>query len=214
MNNILLKSKTKLVIAVTILTMFAEIFFGLWTNSMALTADGFHMGTHAFALFITFIMCSVVAKYQDKEELLNAIGGYTSALLLLATSFFVFYESIERLINLRNISFDDAILVTVIGLIVNIICIFIMGDHGHHHHKHQDEPEHIEHKGENLNFSAAYIHILSDALTSIIAIVALVLGKYLGLIFLDPIMGIVGGVLILKWSVNLIKKSFKVFLEY
>ena len=89
-----------------------------------------------------------------------------------------------------------------------------MGDHGHHHHKHQDEPEHIEHKGENLNFSAAYIHILSDALTSIIAIVALVLGKYLGLIFLDPIMGIVGGVLILKWSVNLIKKSFKVFLEY
>ena len=203
MDNILLKNKTKLVIMVTLITMVAEIFFGLITNSMALTADGFHMGTHALALFITFIMCIIINKYKAKEELLNAIGGYTSALLLLATSFFIIYESAERLINLKPISFNDAILVTVIGLVVNIICIVIMEDN---HHDHED-------KHENLNFKAAYLHILTDALTSVIAIVALLMGKYFGLVFLDPIMGILGGLLIFKWSINLIRKSFNVFVK-
>ena len=215
MNNDILKSKTKLVIAVTLLIMFAEIFFGLLTNSMALTADGFHMGTHAFALFITFIMCIIIAKHEKKEKLLNAVGGYTSALLLMATAFFVIYESLERLINVKTISFDEAILVTVIGLIVNVICILIMGDSHHHdHHEHHDhDGNDEEHQHENLNFKAAYIHILADALTSIIAIAALILGKYCGFTFLDPIMGIVGGILIFKWSINLIKKSFDVFLK-
>ena len=212
MDNNILKNKTKLVIFVTLVTMFAEIFFGLITNSMALTADGFHMGTHALALFITFAVCLMVSKYKHKEEILNALGGYTSALLLLATSFFVIYESIERLINSKSIQFNDAILVTVVGLVVNVVCILIMGDN--HHHDHKDHTHlNKKHDHENLNFKAAYLHILTDALTSVIAIIALVLGKYFGLVFLDPIMGIVGGLLIFRWSLGLIVKSFNVFIK-
>ena len=216
MDNTILKNKTKIVILVTLITMVAEIFFGLITNSMALTADGFHMGTHVLALSITFIMCIIINKYKEKEELLNAVGGYTSALLLLITSFFVIYESTERLLNTKEISFNDALLVTVIGLIVNVICMLIMEDNHHHNHNHKNH-ENKEHnhgeKNENLNFKAAYLHILTDALTSVIAIIALLMGKYFNLVFLDPIMGIVGGLLIFKWSINLIRKSFDVFVK-
>lgn len=212
MNNEILKTKTLLVIAVTLITMVAEISFGIITKSMALTADGFHMGTHALALFITFLVCLVIAKYKDKEEILNALGGYTSALFLGATSLGIIYESISRFINPQSISFNEAILVTVIGLIVNIICILIMSDHhGHNHlHNHNHEPEH-EHK-ENLNFKAAYLHILADALTSVMAILALLCGKYFGWVFFDPLIGMVGGLIILKWSIDLIKSSFNILI--
>lgn len=212
MNNEVLKTKTLMVIAVTLLTMIAEISFGFITKSMALTADGFHMGTHALALFITFLVCLVIARYKDKEDVLNALGGYTSALFLGATSIGIIYESVSRFINPQTISFNEAILVTVVGLIVNLICIFIMSDgHGHHHlHAHQHQPEH--HHKENLNFKAAYLHILADALTSVMAIVALLCGKYFGWVFFDPLIGLVGGLIILKWSVDLIKSSFNILI--
>lgn len=212
MNNEVLKTKTLLVIAVTLLTMIAEISFGFITKSMALTADGFHMGTHALALFITLLVCLVIVRYKDKEEVLNALGGYTSALFLGATSIGIIYESVSRFINPQTISFNEAILVTVVGLIVNLICIFIMSDgHGHHHlHAHQHQPEH-NHK-ENLNFKAAYLHILADALTSVMAILALLCGKYFGWVFFDPLIGLVGGLIILKWSVDLIKSSFNILI--
>lgn len=212
MNNEVLKTKTLMVIAVTLLTMIAEISFGFITKSMALTADGFHMGTHALALFITFLVCLVIARYKDKEDVLNALGGYTSALFLGATSIGIIYESVSRFINPQTISFNEAILVTVVGLIVNLICIFIMSDgHGHHHlHAHQHQPEH--HHKENLNFKAAYLHILADALTSVMAILALLCGKYFGWVFFDPLIGLVGGLIILKWSVDLIKSSFNILI--
>lgn len=212
MNNEVLKTKTLMVIAVTLLTMIAEISFGFITKSMALTADGFHMGTHALALFITLLVCLVIARYKDKEDILNALGGYTSALFLGATSIGIIYESVSRFINPQTISFNEAILVTVVGLIVNLICIFIMSDgHGHHHlHAHQHQPEH--HHKENLNFKAAYLHILADALTSVMAILALLCGKYFGWVFFDPLIGLVGGLIILKWSVDLIKSSFNILI--
>lgn len=207
MNNEVLKTKTLMVIAVTLLTMIAEISFGFITKSMALTADGFHMGTHALALFITLLVCLVIARYKDKEDILNALGGYTSALFLGATSIGIIYESVSRFINPQTISFNEAILVTVVGLIVNLICIFIMSDsHEHHHGDH-----HHEHK-ENLNFKAAYLHILADALTSVMAILALLCGKYFGWVFFDPLIGLVGGLIILKWSVDLIKSSFNILI--
>lgn len=202
-NNQLFK-KTKLVIGVTLLTMAAEIYFGFITNSMALLADGFHMGTHAFALLITIIVCYLALKNQKKEEKFNALGGYTSAILLGFTSLGIIWESIERFINPLSISFTDAILVAVIGLVVNILCVMLMGEkHSHHHH----------HESENLNYKAAYMHILADAFTSILAITALLLGKYFGLIFLDPIIGIMGGFVIGKWSLDLLKKSSKILLD-
>lgn len=212
MNNEVLKNKTLLVIIVTLLTMIAEISFGIFTKSMALTADGFHMGTHALALTITFFVCQVITRYQNKEEILNALGGYTSAILLGLTSFGIIYESLERFIHPKQISFNDAILVTIIGLIVNIICIFIMSDKHTHLCEHHHEHKHHQHS-ENLNFKAAYMHILADALTSVMAIIALLMGKYFGLIFLDPLIGIIGGLIILKWAIGLIKQSFKIIIN-
>lgn len=209
MDNVLLKKRTMAVIVITIITMIAEIYFGIVSHSMALTADGFHMGTHALALAITFVVCVFAIKYKDKAEKLNALGGYTSAILLGFTSLAIIYESIERFFKPLRISFTDAILVAVIGLIVNLICVLVMGGKHHHHHGCNHE-----HKEENLNYKAAYLHILADAFTSILAIAALLLGKYFGLVFLDPCIGILGGVIIAKWAIDLIKSSSLILLDF
>lgn len=214
MDNKALKTKTALVIVITILTMVAEIYFGIVSHSMALTADGFHMGTHALALTITFFVCIFAIKYQDKTDKINALGGYTSSLLLGFTSIGILYESIERFFKPLTISFGDAILVAIIGLVVNIICVLIMGDSHPHHHHHEKLEEHKDGAKENLNYKAAYLHILADAFTSILAIGALLLGKYFGLVFLDPVMGILGGIIIAKWSIDLIKSSSKILLDF
>ena len=211
MDNIKKKKRTMAVIIITLITMAAEIYFGIISHSMALTADGFHMGTHALALAITFIVCIFAIKYKDKTEKLNALGGYTSAILLGFTSLAIIYESVERFFKPLEISFTDAILVAVIGLVVNLICVLVMG--GKHHHHHGCHHEH-EHKEENLNFKAAYLHILADAFTSILAIAALLLGKYFGLVFLDPCIGILGGLIIAKWAVDLIKSSSLILLDF
>ncbi len=210
MNNETLKNKTLLVIIITLITMILEITFGLISGSMALTADGLHMATHALALGITFAVCHIITKIKNKEEILNALGGYTSAIFLLLTALGIIFESIERFINPINISFNEAILVSIIGLIINIICIVIMGDF--HHHSHSIGKCSHHHK-ENLNFKAAYLHILADVITSIMAIIALILGKYVGLVFLDSVIGIVGGIIIFKWAVNLLKTSFKILIS-
>lgn len=213
MKNNHLKTRTGLVIIVTILTMIAEIYFGIITNSMALTADGFHMGTHAVALSITFVICLFIAKYQEKSEKLNALGGYTSAILLGFTSLGIIWESGERFFKPMVISFSDAILVAIIGLVVNVVCVFIMSNLGGHSHSHY-EIKHEHSHDENLNYKAAYLHLLADAFTSILAIGALLLGKYLGLAFLDPIIGVVGGLIIAKWAVDLLKSSSSILLDF
>ncbi len=210
MDNVLLKKRTLAVIIITLITMAAEIYFGIISHSMALTADGFHMGTHALALAITFIVCIFAIKYKDKTEKLNALGGYTSAILLGFTSLAIIYESVERFFKPLEISFTDAILVAVIGLVVNLICVMVMGGHHHHHDCHHSH----EKENENLNFKAAYLHILADAFTSILAIAALLLGKYFGLVFLDPCIGILGGLIIAKWAVDLIKSSSLILLDF
>ena len=236
----MLKKRSMAVIIITIITMIAEIYFGIASHSMALTADGFHMGTHAIALLITFLCCILALKYQDKTSKFDALGGYTSAILLGFTSLGIIYESVERIFRPLNISFEDAILVAVIGLIVNLLCVVVMGGHHvhmgcnsceHHHSKKPcEECSHDEHdknhnhhcvhndkdvvKGKNLNFKAAYLHILADAFTSILAITALVLGKYFGLVFLDPAMGILGGLIIAKWAIGLLKSSSLILLDF
>jgi len=200
------EKKTVIVIIFTVITMVAEILFGILTNSMALLADGCHMGTHALALTITFLAYFFIRKIQNCKncdlvsEKISAFAGYTSSLFLLTTAFWIVYESFDRLFHPLNISFNEALLVAVIGLVVNLLCVFVM------EHKH-------EHKYEDYNFKSAYLHILTDALTSVFAIVALLAGKYFGLYFLDPVMGFVGGALILKWSIGLIKDTSKVLLD-
>ena len=213
MDNSILKNKSLLVVVITIITMIAEIYYGIISHSMALTADGFHMGTHALALGITFLVCIFAIKYQDKTEKFNALGGYTSAILLGFTSLAIIWESIERFFHPLNISFSEAILVAIIGLIVNLLCVLIMGGK-HHHHEHNHCHKHHEKSEDNLNYKAAYLHILADALTSIFAICALILGKYLGWVILDPIIGILGGIIIAKWAIGLLISSSKILLDF
>ncbi len=202
-HNVENEKKTLIVIILTIITMIAEIAFGFFTNSMALLSDGMHMGTHAFAFAITYfayLFMRKIEKEKNAEKVshkVSALAGYTSSLFLALTAFWIVIESVERLINPLKISFNQAILVAVIGLIVNLICVFIM-ENGHK----TDEKD--------FNFKSAYLHILTDAMTSLFAIFALLAGKYFGLYFLDPFMGFVGAWLIFKWSFGLIKETFKI----
>ncbi len=191
--------RTLLVILLTILTMFAEIFYGFITNSMALLSDGWHMGTHALALGITlaaYIFITKISKHEHAHhvsEKISSLAGYTSSLFLLLTAVWIIFESITRFFKPLEISFNDAILVAIIGLSVNLVCIFIM------EFKNKDTKDY--------NYKAAYLHILTDVLTSIFAIIALLAGKFLGWTLLDPVIGILGGIMILKWCIELVKNT-------
>lgn len=202
--------KTLAVIIFTIIAMIAEIGYGYFTNSMALLADGYHMGTHALALGLTYAAYILIKKY--KTDKIGTLAGYTSSLFLGFTGIWIIIEAIQRFLNPLEIRFEEAILVAVVGLIVNVICIFIMEGKEHNHHNHH---EHNEHKQNNdYNFKAAYLHILADALTSILAIGALLAGKYLNLIYFDSIIGILGGILIIKWAIGLLKDTVKILIDY
>ena len=209
MSNNEAKNKTLLVIILTLVTMVFEIFFGIVTRSMALTADGWHMGTHAFALSITFFAYILSAKlsksekYEINVDKIGTLAGFASSILLGITGVWILFESVARFFNPYEIHFNDAIIVAVIGLVVNLLSIFIMGVKSHHHnHEHKD-----------YNFLAAYMHILADALTSFFAIFALLAGKFFGLVFLDPLVGIIGGVMICLWAYNLIKSTSIILLD-
>lgn len=186
--------------------MIAEIVYGYLTNSMALLADGWHMGTHALALGIAYGAYVFIRKIHDQDgadvvsQKISALGGYTSSLFLTFTAMWIIFESFDRLVNPLKISFNEAILVAIIGLVVNCICVFVM--------EYKSDK-----KNEDYNYKAAYLHILTDAMTSVFAIVALLSGKFFGFFFLDPIMGFVGGALILRWSFGLIKNTSKILLD-
>ena len=211
MNNTVLRKRTIAVLIVTIAMMVAEIYYGIMTHSMGLTADGFHMGTHAVAFLITLIVCILVSRFQEQEHKLNALGGGVSAILLGVTALGVIYESVERFFKPLGISFEEAILVAIIGLGVNLLCMLIMGGnnpfHNHKCHHCGDEHHHHNHE-ENLDFKAAYLHIASDVLTSVLAIGALCAGKYFNLVFLDSVIGLVGGIIIAKWAFGILKSSY------
>ena len=203
---------TFIVILLTVLTMAAEIGYGYFTKSMALLADGYHMGTHALALGLTLIAYILARKFQNSDlfkngtDKIGTLAGYTSSIFLGATGIWIIYEAFQRFIHPEQIKFNEAILVAIIGLIVNSVCIFIM-EKGHKCH----DKEHEEHK--DYNFLAAYYHILADALTSVLAIIALIAGKYFNIIALDSIIGILGGILILNWSYHLIKDTVKILID-
>lgn len=196
------KKKTLIVIIFTIIAMTAEIFYGYLTNSMALLADGYHMGTHALALGLTFAAYILIKKLNNDK--IGTLMGYTSSLFLGLTGVWIIIEAILRFLNPMRIQFEEAIIVAVLGLIVNTLCILIMEgkNHSHHHKEHTD-----------YNFKAAYYHILADALTSILAICALLLGKFFNFIYLDPLIGILGGILIIKWALGLLKDTVKILVD-
>lgn len=230
------ETRTLAVFALTLITMAVEITAGVVTGSMALLADGLHMGSHALALGINAFAYWYARRHANNPAFsfgtgkVNALGGFTGALLLAAFSAGMAFESIERLVNPTNIAFDYAIGVAVIGLVVNGLSVFLLGDHDHGHshghghghvhtdtHHHQEDglehPRSHSHAHHDHNLRSAYLHVLADALTSVLAIVALLAGKYWGTHWMDPMMGIVGALLVARWSVTLLGDTSDTLLD-
>lgn len=210
---------TRRVIALTLVMMAIEISAGMKFGSMALLADGWHMGTHAIALGITAFAYLFARKHADNPNYsfgtgkVGVLGGFASAVVLAVIALIMGVESAQRLFEPRPIRFNEAIGVAVVGLIVNLISAYLLMD-THHHHDHKPSDAHqASHHHHDHNLRAAYLHVIADALTSVLAIVALFTGKLLGWNWMDPIMGMVGAVIILKWSQGLLRDTGKILLD-
>jgi cation diffusion facilitator family transporter len=207
--------KTFITIIITALMMVIEIVAGILFGSMALLADGLHMASHAVALSINFFAYVYARRHAHNPRYsfgtgkVNALGGFTGAVLLAMFSLLMAWESIGRLIQPAHIIFNQAIFVAVLGLIVNGICVFIL-DTEHHHAEH---PEHSDDHHHDHNLKSAYLHVMADALTSVLAIVALLTAKYLGFVWMDPVMGIFGSILVARWSYGLLRSTGYVLLD-
>jgi cation diffusion facilitator family transporter len=215
------EKRTIIVVGLTLVMMVWEIAAGLVYGSMALLADGLHMGSHATALGIAAFAYAYARKNATNARFsfgtgkVNALGGFTGALLLAGFALFMVIESVDRFMNPVVISFNGAIFVAVIGLIVNGVSAWILGDDHNHSHAHQEDESrsHHHHSHHDHNRQAAYFHVLADALTSLLAIIALLAGKYAGWNWMDPVMGIVGAILITRWSWGLLQTTASVLLD-
>ena len=204
--------RTRMVIVITAVMMVIEIAAGLFSHSMALLADGWHMSTHVIAFLIT-----AVAYYLARRHAANArfsfgtgkigvLGGFTSAVILAIVAFLMAGESVRRLFVPLTIHFNEAIAIACVGLLVNLGCAALLSDHHHqngtggaHHH--------------DLNLRAAYLHVLADAFTSVLAIMALTGGKFFGWAWLDPVVGIVGSGVVFSWAYTLLRDSSGILLD-
>lgn len=216
--------RTLWVVLLTVVMMVGEIAAGYITGSMALLADGFHMATHAGALGIAAAAYAYAKRHATNSRFsfgtgkVGDLGGFASALILGLVALAVGAESVVRLFQPNEVQFGTAIGIAVVGLLVNIVSALLLGhghdhDHGHDHHHHHDHGHSHGHSTGDNNLRSAYVHVLADALTSVLAIVALLAGKYLGWVWLDPVMGIVGAVVIGRWSWNLMKVTAGVLLD-
>lgn len=221
-----------LVLSISFTVMVVEILGGYAFNSMALLADGWHMGTHTIAIGIT-VLAYLYAKNKANDPSfafgtwkVEILGAYTSALLLIFVGLTMGYESIERLFNPKTIDYGYAIATALIGLLVNALSALILGHHSHdHHHGHTHTVGHSHGHGRaddsdnrspletDLNLKAAYIHVITDAITSLLAIIALIAGLLFDWNWMDPLMGIVGSILVLLWSRSLIKQTTSILID-
>ena len=213
------EKRTLYVLILTVTTMVVEIAAGTMFGSMALLADGWHMGTHAAAFCITLFAYRYAKQNAHNDRFsfgtgkVSVLGGFTSAIALGIVALMMMVESIHRLFNPENIQFNEAIMVAVIGLVVNLASMLLLQDHHHHGHDHHDHHGHDHEHHHDHNLTAAYFHVLADTLTSLLAIVALIVGKFYGWIWLDAMMGIVGAVVIGKWTLGLMKQTAPVLLD-
>jgi cation diffusion facilitator family transporter len=231
--------RTWIVVAITAVTMVVEIVAGYLTGSMALTADGWHMATHVVALSIAGLTYLLARRWVTDERFafgtwkIEVLGAFSSALLLAVIALAMIVESVHLLFAPVTISFGPALVVALIGLTVNLVSAWVLGGgheghgHGHEHghdrsrgdqdHHGHDHAPHAAARGEahehDLNLRSAYIHVLADAFTSVLAIVALAAGLWLGVSWLDPLMGIVGAGVIVWWSKGLVGDSARVLLD-
>ena len=217
--------RTRLVLVLTLLTMILEIAAGIVFGSMALLADGWHMGTHVAAFMITLYAYRYSrrhahdGKFAFSSGKVGVLGGFASSVALGVVALMMLIESGERILSPRIIQFDHALLVAGFGLFINFVCALLLKDshqhshsHSHaHEHDHHDHHHHEHHSDHNLR--AAYFHVLADALTSLLAIIALYSGKMYGWQWLDPTMGIVGALIISRWSFLLMRETSPVLLD-
>lgn len=210
--------RTRWVVVLTAIMMFGEIAAGYLTGSMALLADGFHMATHAGALGVAAFAYGYAKRHRFDPRFsfgtgkVGELAGFASALVLAIVALGIGFESIVRIAQPVDVNFADATLVAVLGLIVNLVSAFLLKDRGHGHGHHHGHHHHHGHSHDN-NLRAAYVHVIADALTSVLAIIALLAGRYLGWVWLDPIMGLVGAAVIARWSWGLMIDTAKVLLD-
>ncbi len=213
---------TRRVVFITAAMMVVEITGGYWLNSMALLADGWHMSSHALAMGLS-VMAYVLARRYAKDGRfafgtwkIEILGGFSSALLLAVVAALMMVQSLERLFVPAVIHYDDAILIAVLGLGVNLLCAWLLKGEHHHGHGH-DHPHGHDHGHDghhhDVNLRAAYLHVVADAATSVLAIVALLGGKLYGAAWLDPVMGIAGSILVARWAVGLLRESGRILLD-
>ena len=222
---------TRLVMWITLATMAVEIGAGWWFNSMALLADGWHMSSHALAIGLAAFAYRASRRYALDSRFafgtwkIEVLSGFASAILLLGVALLMVVGSVERIVSPQPIAYIEAIVVAVVGLVVNVVCAAVLaraGHHGHDHHHaghgdshhHHEDHHHHDHDGHaDLNLRSAYLHVVADAATSVLAIAALVGAWMLGWTWLDPVMGIVGAVLVAVWARSLLMQTGKVLLD-
>ena len=212
--------RTLWVVMLTVVMMVAEIAAGYLTGSMALLADGFHMATHAGALGIAAAAYAYAKRHARSPRYsfgtgkVGDLGGFASALILALVALGIGVESVIRLLEPTAVQFGTATLIAIAGLVVNIVSALLLG-HGHSHghdHNHEHDHEHDHHSNDNT-LKSAYVHVIADALTSVLAIAALLAGRYLGWVWLDPVMGIVGAIVIARWAWSLMGVTAGVLLD-
>ncbi|MVA57581.1 CDF family Co(II)/Ni(II) efflux transporter DmeF [Agrobacterium vitis] len=224
--------RTWAVIGVTTVMMVVEIVAGNLFGSMALTADGWHMATHAGAIFVSALAYSLARRHADNSGFTFGTGkfgdlaAFSSAIFLGLVAVIIAWESLWRVFQPVAINFSEAIVIAIIGLAVNLVCALLLQEDHHHGHKHAHDHGHHEHGhhahseasgshgGRDRNLRAAYIHVLADALTSVMAIAALLLGSFFGWLWLDPLIGVVGALVIGSWAFGLMRDSGMVLLDH
>lgn len=220
-SNVAAERGTRVVLWITLVAMVLEITAGWWLGSMALLADGWHMGSHAAAIGVNVLAYAVSRRLRGDTRFafgtwkVEVLGGFASALFLLGVAALMAVASLQRLVEPQSIRFQEAIGVAVAGLLVNVVCALVLGRvHPHDHgHGHTDHGQHAHSHHHDLNLRSAYLHVLADALTSVLAIVALLGGWIWGWVWLDPVMGLVGSVLVAVWAKGLIAETSRVLLD-
>ena len=220
-DNAAAERSTRVVMWITLVMMVIEIVAGWWFNSMALLADGWHMSSHAFAIGLSAFAYAAARRYAQDPRFafgtwkVEILGGFASAIFLLGVAAMMVIASVERLYSPQPIHYREAIVVAIIGLLVNVVCAVILGRaHEPHHHGHDAHGHHHgHHHHHDLNLRSAYLHVITDAATSVLAIIALVGGWLYGWAWLDPLMGLVGALLVALWAKGLLIDTGKVLLD-
>ena len=217
--NDLAERGTRAVLWITLVTMVLEISAGWWLGSMALLADGWHMGSHAAAIGVSALAYAASRKLKGDHRFafgtwkIEVLGGFASAVFLLGVAALMAVASVQRLFSPEPIQFREAVVVACIGLVVNVVCALILARVQHHDHGHGHGHGHGHAHHNDLNLRSAYLHVLADALTSVLAIVALLGGWIWGWVWLDPVMGMVGAVLVAIWAKGLIAETSRILLD-